>query len=597
MLFDTLQSQVLAALKPLLPSSESELALETPPNPEMGDFAFPTFKLAKAFRKSPQAISAELRTSLQANPELSKTFQIEALGPYVNFSVRPEVLKGTVLKSLLLSANELGQKQAPGEKPTVVLEFSSPNVAKAFNIYHLRGTMIGNCLYRVYKARGFSPVAINHLGDWGTQYGTLALAYQMWGNDQEFEKRGIEYLVELYIRINKEKEADPGLADQARALFAKLEQGDTKIRALWQKFVDLSLKEFRRTYERLNVEFDHYLGESFYVDKVDAVSKELESKALLVESEGAVIVDLEAFGMPPCIFRKKDGSTLYATRDLAAAIYRKQKWDFSKMVYVVGGEQKLHFAQVFKVLELMGHKWADSCVHVDFGLYRFGDAESGFQKMSTRKGTFVTMDSVLDHAVERVSEKIAQKGIITDENERARVAETVGVGAIIFNDLSTDRNNNVNFELEQVLDFEGETGPYVQYAHTRCLGILRNAPEALREGIDPEKLPDLALRQPGFDVLAQRAMERLSEPEELGLLRTCARLPIVLDQVLDQSKPNLLANYLIDVTKAFNLFYRSHKVLCDDDALSKARLALVLIAQRTLLKGLQLLGMKAPSRM
>lgn len=596
MLFDAIQSEISSYLQSALGLSEGPL-LETPPDPKMGDFAFPAFKLAKTLRKAPPQITKELAEKLSAISELTSCVEVTAAGPYVNFKVKKEVLVGEMLSSLLLSQDKLGEKKLAGKAPKVVLEFSSPNVAKAFNIYHLRGTMIGNCLYRVYKARGFEPVAINHLGDWGTQYGTLALAYGMWGDDNEFDKRGIEYLVELYIRINKEIETKPELADKARANFAKLEQGDVPIQKLWQKFVDLSLREFKHTYERLNVHFDHYWGESFYVDKVDAVEKELTQKGLLKESEGAIIVDLETYGMPPCIFRKKDGSTLYATRDLAAAIYRHDTFNFEKMVYVVGGEQKLHFAQVFKVLELMGHAWASKCSHVDFGLYRFGDTETGFQKMSTRRGTFVTMESVLDHAVERVTEKIAEKNMIADEAERSRTAEIIGVGAIIFNDLSTDRNNNVNFDLERVLDFEGETGPYIQYAHTRCLGILRNAPKELIAGIDVKDLMDIGKKQAGFEMLWKCAASKLVEEEELQLIRTLARLPQILDIVLDQAKPSSLASFLIDVTKVFNQFYRAHKVLVEDADLAKARLALVVATQRTLNKGLTLLGMKLPERM
>lgn len=595
MLFDAIQSEISSHLQTALGLEEPPF-LETPPDPKMGDFAFPTFKLAKTLRKAPPQITKELSEKLNAVAALTAKVTVSAAGPYVNFTIKKETLLSDVLSSLLLSADKLGETTRQGA-PSVVLEFSSPNVAKAFNIYHLRGTMIGNCLYRVYKARGYTPVAINHLGDWGTQYGTLALAYSMWGSDDEFNKRGIEYLVELYIRINKEIETKPELADKARENFAKLEQHDEKITALWKRFVDLSLKEFKHTYSRLNVHFDHYWGESFYVDKVDAVEKALTAKGLLKESEGAIIVDLEAYGMPPCIFRKKDGSTLYATRDLAAAIFRHDKFDFHKMVYVVGGEQKLHFAQVFKVLELMGHAWANKCTHVDFGLYRFGDTETGFQKMSTRKGTFVTMESVLDHAVERVTQKIAEKNLIADEAERAKTAEIIGVGAIIFNDLSTDRNNNVNFDLERVLDFEGETGPYIQYAHTRCLGILRNAPKELLTGIDVAGLMDIGKAQSGFGAMAKSAALKLESEEELQLIRTLARLPLILDIVLDQAKPSSLASFLIDVTKVFNQFYRAHKVLVEDAEVARARLALVLATQRTLNKGLSLLGMRLPERM
>jgi arginyl-tRNA synthetase len=471
-------------------------------------------------------------------------------------------------------------------------------VAKPFNVYHLRGTMIGNSVTRIYRARGWKTISINHLGDWGSQYGTLAVAYEKWGDDAELDKRGIEYLVELYVRINKEMENNDALKAQTREAFAKLEKGDKKLHALWEKFVELSLREFKATYARLNVSFDHYWGESFYMDKVPALEASLEKKKLLVESQGAMVVDLEKYEMPPCIVRKADGSTIYATRDLAAAIYRHDKFNFDKMVYIVGGEQKLHFAQVFKVLELMGNEWAKSCTHIGFGLYRFKDA-----KMSTRKGNFVTMDAVLDHAYERVLKIMEEKAAASEnpvkmsQEEREKAAEIIGSGAIIFNDLSTDRNSDVNFDLDRVCDFEGETGPYIQYAHTRCLGILRNAPAELLKGVDVSKLSSLETPQPGFETLAKSARAKLTTNEELDLIRILGRLPIALDQVLDTYRPSVLATYLIDVTKIFNAFYRAHKVLVDDAELARARLALVLATQRTLLKGVTLLGMRVPERM
>jgi arginyl-tRNA synthetase len=588
MLFDAVRQEIFAEIQAVLAAmgatDAAELVLEIPPEQKLGDFAFPAFRLAKALRKAPPVISKEIVEKLQANSKLAAKYEILTAGPYVNFRVKREVLLKEVLGGLLLSGDRLGEKNV-AERPNVVLEFSSPNVAKPFNIYHLRSTMIGNCLHRIYNVRGFKSVAINHLGDWGSQYGTLAVAYEKWGDDRELEKRGIEYLVELYIRINKDMENDPALVATTREYFSRLERGDEKIKVLWQKFVALSIDEFKRTYARLNVEFDHFWGESFYIDKVPALEKQLQDKKLLVESEGAHVVML-GDDMPPCIIRKKDGSTIYATRDLAAAIYRQEKFHFSKCVYVVGGEQKLHFAQVFKVLELMGFSWAKNCIHVPFGLYRFKD-----QKMSTRKGNFVTMEAVLDHAVERVEQIMSEKAASTERSdrqerpftaeERAKAAEIIGSGAIIFNDLSTDRNTDVNFDLERVLDFEGETGPYIQYAHTRCLSILRNS--------QADKI--------GLDGLYASAQSRLKEVEEIDLIRMLARLPLILDSVLADHRPSLLATYLIDITKSFNTFYRAHKVLVDDQELARARLALVVATQRTLLKGLTLLGMRVPDRM
>lgn len=594
MLFDSTRQELFDQIKTALGSQvhPSELSLEIPPELKMGDFAFPTFRLAKSLRKAPPTIAQELKEKLMTIPTLATKYQIVTAGPYVNFTIKREVLLTDVLGSLLGTGDQIAEKQVQGNPPTVILEFSSPNVAKAFNIYHLRSTMIGNCLYRVFAARGYKPIAINHLGDWGTQYGTLAVAYEKWGDEKELEARGIEYLVELYVRINREMENDESLKTRAREAFARLEQGDAEIRKVWKKFVDLSLKEFKHTYERLNVHFDHFWGESFYVDKVPAFEELLRQKGLLVESQGAQVVNLDAFNMPPCIVRKADGSTIYATRDLTAAKFRHDKFNFAKMIYVVGGEQKLHFAQVLKVLELMEFAWAKNCVHIDFGLYRFKDA-----KMSTRKGNFVTMESVLDEAVSRVKHVMQEKNAQMNEEDRSRAAEIIGTGAVVFNDLSTDRLTDVNFDLDRVLDFEGETGPYIQYAHTRCLGILRNAPTALLHDINIAGLMDLAEPQTGFEALLKAALAKLKETEELDLIRILARFPLVLDQVLDGYRPSVLATYLIDITKAFNTFYRARKVLVDDAKLARARLALVLATQRTLLKGLTLLGMRVPERM
>lgn len=592
MLFDSCRQEIFDQIKLALGADlPADVNLEIPPEMKMGDFAFPTFKLAKALRKAPPVIAKELHEKLSANPALTAKYDMVMAGPYVNFSLKRDVLLKDVLGSLLLSGDSLAEKKID-KPPVAILEFSSPNVAKPFNIYHLRGTMIGNSLYRVYKARGFNTISINHLGDWGTQYGTLAVAYEMWGNDADLDKGGIEYLVGLYVRINKELETNAELKTKTREYFARLEKGDPSIQEYWRKFLELSIREFKITYGRLNVHFDHYWGESMYVDKTDKLIKVLKDKELMVESEGAQVVKLDDYNMPPCIILKADGSTIYHTRDLAAAIYRYEQFHFDRMVYVVGQEQKLHFRQLFKTLELAGFDWASKCTHVDFGLYRFKDA-----KMSTRKGNYVTLEAVLDHAVERVQQIMADKNSAMSEDERARAAEIIGVGAVIFNDLSTDRNTDVNFDLEKVLDFEGETGPYIQYAHTRCLGILRNAPAELTGGIEVSKLLDLAAPQPAFTKLFTAAQAKLKEPEELDLIRMLAKLPMVLDQVVDTHRPSTLATYVIDITKVFNQFYRAHKVLVEDAELARARLALVLATQRTLLKGLSLLGMRVPERM
>lgn len=572
-LMDQFQEKISADLYETLNKlfSDAELppiTLELPPDLEMGDFAFPCFRLAKQCKKAPQQIAQALQQHLPASAEWTTSIA----GAYLNFHIRTEILHQSILPALVLSKEKLGHSRKH-QGSTVLLEYSSPNVAKPFNIYHLRTTMLGNSLHRIHQARGFKTVCINHIGDWGTQYGALAIAYQRWGNDDELEKRGIPYLVELYVRINKAMETEPGLKDQAREAFSKLENHDSSLTALWKKFVDLSLKEFQKTYDRLGVHFDYIWGESHYVPFIPELEKELTAKGLLTESEGAWVVLLEEENMPACIIRKKDGSTIYSSRDLAAAIHRHKQFQFNRCLYVVGAEQKLHFQQVFKVLEKAGYAWAKNCVHVDCGLYRFQDA-----KMSTRKGNFVTMESVLDAAVEEVREIMQQKGEVSESD-----AEAIGVGAIIFHDLSTDRNSDVQFDLEKILDFDGETGPYIQYAHTRCLSILRNA------SFDTSK-------KKAIDELLLNASS-LTQKEELHLLRILGRLPLVLELVIATAKPHHLANYLIDVTKHFNAFYRAHKVLTDNASLTQARLSLVLATQQTLLQGLRFLGINVPQKM
>ncbi len=585
-LFDLLYIEVFTAIRNTLGISEADMTLEIPPEMKLGDFAFPTFKLAKTLRKAPPIISKELSEKLLTDSKLTSRYDIVSAGPYVNFTIKKDFLLKEVLGSLLLSGDSLSHKENKNS-PKVILEFSSPNVAKAFNIYHLRSTMIGNSLYRIFKARGYEPIAINHLGDWGTQFGSITLAYDKWGDDSELSKRGIEYLVELYVRINKEMELDSTLKDTAREYFNRLEKGDSKIHGLWKKFVDLSMTEFNRMYKRLGVHFDHFWGESFYSPYLKNLEETINKKNLLVESEGAMVVKLEDYGMPPCIVKKQDGSSIYATRDLAAAIYRQEKFNFEKMIYIVGGEQKLHFAQVFKVLELMGYTWAKNCTHIDFGLYKFQNDDGSSSKMSTRRGKFVTLEAVLDEAVNRaqvvMTEKAKESGSTLTENEIADAAEIIGTGAIIYNDLSTDRNHDVVFNLERIVSFDGETGPYIQYAHTRCLSIFRNAPKNLNTS--------------DLNGLHTAALTKLNETEELELIRVLAKLPFILDLVLKDYRPSILSNYLIDITKAFNVFYRNHKVLVEDTEVAKARLSLVLATQRVLNKGLYFLGMKTPERM
>jgi arginyl-tRNA synthetase len=619
------------ALNQVLETPIQATELETPPDPKLGDLAFPCFKLAKQLRKGPPQIAAQLVSEIQAKGQLPKGLSISTAGPYVNFTVDPELLFKALITDIV-AKDAAGDPYgtygkilvAKADAKTWVLEFSSPNVAKPLNIYHLRPTALGAALDRVGRFRGLNVVSINHLGDWGKQYGMLTVAFQRF--DKKIDsKLTMPELVDLYVKINQMGETDPSIADEARAAFVKLEQGDPEIMALWKKCVDISIEEFNRQYKRLNVRFDHIWGESFYKSQLFPLIEDLKRRGLLIESEGAWIVPVtnrEGKELPPCIVQKSDGATIYATRDIAAAIYRQKEFNFDRMTYIVGGEQRLHFEQVFAVLRKMELPWADKLEHIPTGLYRFGNA-----KMSTRKGNFTTLDGVLEAAKERVenlmkerAEAAAAFAATKNENataeisastpgtapetspasttlpasslaslseaQLAEIAEAVAIGAVVFHDLATDPARDVDFDLEKVVDFEGETGPYLQYAHTRCLSILRKA----RETGKAPATDDL--------VISNKILGRLGKPEELALVKTLGQLPTHLERTLTYAKASQLANYLIDVAKVFGGFYRECKVLDDSDLeLTQARLLLVESTRLILARGLSLLGIPLPERM
>lgn len=567
------------------------LDVETPPDPSMGDFAFPCFRLSKPLRQSPQTIAQKIAATIGAFANPLK-LEVKATGPYVNFSVPNQQALSVLLQDILAGAGLGNYGRKNGEtRGRWVLEYSSPNVAKPFQIYHLRPTALGAALARIGRYRGFDVVSINHLGDWGTQYGKLAVAMRLYA-DRLPPHPTIDDLVSIYVEFHKEAEKNPALEDEAREAFLKLEKGDPQMVALWKRCVDISLKEFMRIYDRLDVQFDHIWGESFYKDMLAPLLEDLRNKKLLIESEGAWVVpvtDPHGKELPPCILQKKDGATIYATRDVAAAIYRYKQFQFDRMSYIVGGEQKLHFQQVFAVLKKAGHEWVSRCEHIPTGIYRFKGG-----KMSTRKGAFVTLEEGLALAKERVLELLAERRArahaegLNDSGHAAKsasddaIAEAVAIGAVTFFDLSTDPVRDVEFDLERVVDFDGETGPYLQYAHTRCLSILRKAAEAAQSGaipFDPALLP------------------LLEKPEEIRLVKTLGQLPIHLERVLQFSKASQLAHYLIDVTKAFNTFYRECHVLGPDPKLTRARLMLVESTRRVLARGLGLLGIPLPEKM
>ncbi len=576
--------QAAEALSQVLPSPITAADLEIPPDPKLGDFAFPCFRLAKEFRKGPPQVAQQLADDLRKKNAIPKGLELSVAGPYVNFTV-PATEAVRALVGDILDGPENGHYGSlPADsRGKWVLEYSSPNVAKPFQIYHLRPTALGAALDRVGRFRGLSVVSINHLGDWGTQYGKLAVAVRMYGSTLPANPTILD-LVDIYVKFHAEAEKNPKLEDEAREAFLRLERDDPEMRSLWSRAVDISMKEFLRIYERIGVRFDHIWGESYYKDQLAPLLKELRERGLLVQSEGAWVVPLTDEGgkeIPPCILEKSDGATLYATRDVAAASYRFGKFHFDRMTYIVGGEQRLHFQQVFGVLRKMGKDWVSRCEHVPTGLYRFKDA-----KMSTRKGNYVTLEDVIALAKERVSTLMRERAAAGGEalpTDFERTVETVAVGAVIFHDLHSDPARDLEFDLERVVDFEGETGPYLQYAHTRCLSILRKAR-------DTGQLKGEVRFDPA-------ALEAIVTAQEIQLVKTLGQLPLHLERTLKFAKASQLANYLVDVTKVFGTFYRECRVLGEAPRTTASRLMLVEATRRILARGLGLLGVPLPDRM
>lgn len=545
--------------------SDIEGLLEIPPKPELGDFAFPCFRLAKAYRKAPQMIAEDLKEKFSNVDFISK---VEANGGYLNFFVD----KITFVKQIIdvASGKDFGSTKE-GSGKSVCIDYSSPNVAKNFHVGHLRTTIIGNSLYKIHEKLGYKVERINHLGDWGTQFGKLIVAYKAWSSKEQVEKEGIAELLRIYVKFHEEAEKNPELEDEAREWFAKMEQGNEEALAIWQWFKDISLIEYKRVYDLLGIGFDSYNGESFYRDMCHDVVAELKDKNLLVESEGAKIVDLEEYNMAPCLIMKKDGSTIYATRDLAALLYRKRTYDFSKCLYVTGQEQKLHFSQVFKVVELMGYDWAKTePVHVPYGLVSLEGA-----KLSTRGGNIIYAEDILNEAINKIKEVIEEKN--PDLEDKEEVAKKVGVGAIIFNDLYNQRIKDVSFKWEKILNFDGETGPYAQYTYARAASVLRRAGvESVDNDIDAEVL---------------------SDEFSLALLKEISRFPQVVTDAGERLEPYIVARYVIAVAQAFNKFYNNCQINVEDEKVKKARLKLVCITKNVLKNGLDLLGIQCPERM
>ncbi len=548
-----------------LDKEEIERLIEIPPSYDMGDYAFPCFRLAKTFRKAPNLIAEELKEKIGTSEFFEK---IENVGPYLNFFINKEKLIETTLEEILAKKDEYGSSDI-GKGRNIIVEFSSPNIAKPFHIGHIRSTVIGNSLYKICKFLGFNAIAINHLGDYGTQFGMLIAAYKKWGDREVIENDPINELLKLYVKFNTEAEKDESLKDEARYWFRELENGNEDAVELWQWIRDVSLKEFNRVYDLLNITFDSYAGESFYSDKMGRVIEELEEKGLLKESEGAKIVDLEEYDMPPALIQKKDGSTLYITRDIAAAIYRKEHYDFYKNIYVVASQQNLHFKQWFKVVELMGYEWAKDCIHVPFGMVSLEDGT-----LSTRKGRVVYLEDVLKKAIDGASRIIEDKNPNLDNKEE--VAKQVGIGAVVFQELFNSRIKDYVFTWDRTLSFEGETGPYVQYTHARANSLLEKGNFNVDENVD---------------------YTLLKEEDEIDLVRLLYNFPNIVYDAFDKLEPSFITRHIVEIAKAFNKFYNSCPILSSEEGLKKARLNLVYATKIVIKTGLGLLGIEAPDKM
>ncbi len=541
------------------------------PEPSLGDFAFPCFRLTKILKKAPNIIAEEIAKKL---PKKDFIQDITVVNAYINFFVNKEILVKNILSDIFMQKNDFGSKDY-GKGKTIVIDYSSPNIAKPFHIGHLRSTVIGNSLCKIFKKIGYNVVSVNHLGDFGTQFGKLIVAYKKWGDDNLIEKDDIKELSRIYVKFHEESKINPSLDDEARAWLVKLQNNDDEAKRLWKWFCDISMKEFNRIYNTLNITFDYFTGESFYNDKIDDVVLLLTQKSLLTESEGAKIVDLEKFDMPPCLILRSDGGSLYHTRDLAAVFYRKKTFDFEKCLYLTAFDQNLHFAQLFKVVELMGYDFAKDLYHIPFGLVSFIE-DGELSKLSTRKGKVLLMEDILNNAISKTLDIINEKN--PNLKNKEEVAKDVGIGAVIFNDLFNSRIKNVIFDLEKMLNFQGETGPYIQYTNARCASILKK--EGFKE-----------------DILQNIDFLLLTDEFSFELVKLLALFP---EKILDASikfEPFIISRYLIHVCQAFNKFYDKNNIKNSEINLKNARLAVVFATKLVIFNGLYLLGIKAPDEM
>ena len=546
-----------------LSMEELSALIVVPKDSKNGDYSLPCFRFAKISGKSPVAVAQELKDKIALPEGIEK---VESLAGYLNFYTDKKVFVKTALEKVLEKKQDYGKSDI-GKGKTVCIDYSSVNIAKPFHIGHLSSTAIGGALYRIFDFLGYTAVGINHLGDWGTQFGKMLAAYKLWGDAEKVEKGGVAALLELYVRFHKEAENNPELDDLARSWFKKIEDFDEEATSLFNKFKELTLAEAFKVYDRLRIKFDSYAGESFYNDKLDAVVNELEAKGLLRESEGAKVVDLEAYNMPPCIIVKSDGASLYSTRDIAAALYRKKTYDFDKCLYVVAYQQNLHFKQWFKVIELMGYPWAKDLEHIAFGMVSLPDGA-----IKSRAGNVVFLEDVLNRAVEKSLQVITEKS--PDLENKKEIAEQVGVGAVIFSVLYNNRIKDIVFNYDKVLNFDGETGPYVQYTHARCCSVLAKG-----------------------TLGREKDFSALDNEESVEVVKLLDTFPDAVREAADKREPCVLSRHIVELAKAYNKFYLAHRIINAPEGAKNVRLMLTSAVRQVIKNGLTLLGMGAPEKM
>ena len=545
--------------------------IEIPKDEKMGDYAFPCFRFAKVFGKAPALIAEELKAKLEfSNTDIEK---VETAGAYLNFTIKKESLIQDVVEEISAKKENFG-KQEVGKDKNVIVEYSSPNIAKPFHIGHLRTTLIGRALYNIYKTLGYNTIGINHLGDYGTQFGKMIEGYKRWGAEYNLEENPIEELTKIYVRINQLCKEDENVLEQCRDNFKKLEEGDEYCTSLWNTFRDLSLKEFYRIYNLLDIEFDSLNGEAFYSDKTKEVIEILEKTGKLVESEGAKIIDLEEQKMPPCMICKSNGSTIYATRDLAAILYRARTYDFDKCLYVVAYEQNLHFKQIFEVAKLLGiqEKCQKGLEHVSYGMVHL---KSG--KMSTREGNVIKVEELLQEAISRVRTIIEEKNPELTEEEKDDIATKVGIGAVIYNDLAGSRIKDEIFDWDTILNFNGETGPYIQYTYVRTNSVLKKAGN--------------------IPALSEVKISNIMDEEAYKVSKLLYSYPEIIRNASEKNEPSIISRFLIDLAKAYSSFYNENKIIVDDKDVQNARVYLTYMTNLVLKNGAELLGIKMPEKM